>query len=207
MKPRRIFFSKTRKGKALLTGMIEDNPVCCQYLGICSALAVTGRLENTIVMCFALLFVTVFSSLSISILRKIIPGRVRMITMVMVISTAVILIDMILKSFAWEISKQLGPYVGLIITNCIIMGRAEAFAMSNSPFYSLLDAIGNSMGYMYVLLGVAFFRELFGAGTLFNIRVLPEDYVVNQVMILAPGAFIMLGIISGLIMYKNMRRS
>lgn len=206
MKPRRIFFSKTRKGKALVKGMIEDNPICCQSLGICSALAVTGRLTNTVVMCLALLFVTIFSSVVISALRKIIPNRVRMITMVMVISTAVIIIDLILKSYAWEISKQLGPYVGLIITNCIIMGRAEGFAMSNSWFYSLLDAIGNSFGYMLVLLGVAFFRELLGAGTLFNFQVLPSSYVVNQVMILAPGAFIMLGLIAGLITYKNMRR-
>jgi Na+-transporting NADH:ubiquinone oxidoreductase subunit D len=130
-----------------------------------------------------------------------------MITMVMVISTAVIIIDLILKSFAWEISKQLGPYVGLIITNCIIMGRAEGFAMSNPPLYSLLDAIGNSTGYMIVLIGVAFFRELLGSGTLFNVQVLPDSYVVNQVMILAPGAFIMLGIIAGVLTYKNMRRN
>jgi len=207
LKPRRIFFSKTRKGKALVKGMVEDNPICCQSLGICSALAVTGRLTNTLIMCLALLFVTIFSSLTISSLRKIIPPRVRMITMVMVISTAVILIDMILKSFTWEISKQLGPYVGLIITNCIIMGRAEGFAMSNPPLYSVLDAIGNSFGYMLVLLCIAFVRELFGAGTLLNIPVLPEGYVVNQVMILAPGAFIMLGIIAGIVTYKNTRRS
>ena len=207
MKERRIFFSKTRKGKSLLRGMLEDNPICCQTLGICSALAVTGRLNNTIVMCLALLFVTIFSSVMISLLRKIMPNRVRMITMVMVISVAVIIIDFILKSFAWEISKQLGPYVGLIITNCIIMGRAEGFAMSNSPLYSLFDAIGNSTGYMLVLLGVAFFRELLGSGSLFNFQVLPDAYVVNQVMILAPGAFIMLGIIAGIVTYKNTRRS
>ncbi len=178
----------------LLEPLIRNNPIYCQVLGLCSALAVTGRLENTMVMCVALTLTTAGSSLFVSLLRSYTPGSIRMIAEVAIISTFVIMFDLTLKAFNYEMSKQLGPYVGLIITNCIVMGRAEAFALQNRPLMSMVDGIGNGLGYSFVLLGIAVFRELFGNGTLWGIRVMPDGYVNNNLMVVAPGAFIMLGV-------------
>jgi Na+-transporting NADH:ubiquinone oxidoreductase subunit D len=175
-------------------GVVRTNPIIHQVLGICSALAVTNRLGNALVMGGALIFVTAMSNLSVSLLRTIMPRRIRMIVEVAIIATFVIIFDQFLKAFYWDMSKQLGPYVGLIITNCIVMGRAEAFATQNPPLLSVVDGIANGIGYAIVLALIAFFRELFGAGTLLGHTVLSTDwYVPNILMILAPGAFFMAG--------------
>ncbi len=181
-------------------GVWKENPIFCQILGICSALAVTGRVSNAVVMSAALLFVLMGSNVMVSLLRNFIPRRTRMIVEVAIISTFVIIVDQCLKAFWFDMSKALGPYVGLIITNCIVMGRAEGFALLNKPWPSLLDAIGNGLGYAFVLISISIPREILGtgsilAGTPFQCRVLPEGYVNNQVMVLAPGAFIMLGVL------------
>ena len=182
-------------------GVWKENPIFCQILGICSALAVTNRLSNAIVMSGALMFVLIGSNVMISLLRDYIPRRTRMIVEVAIIATFVIVVDQLLKAFYFSMSKALGPYVGLIITNCIVMGRAEAFALQNKPWPSLLDAVGNGLGYAFVLIAIAIPREIFGTGLLFGdiealrMHVMPAGYVNNQVMILAPGAFIMLGVL------------
>jgi Na+-transporting NADH:ubiquinone oxidoreductase subunit D len=183
------------KGKQTLQdGLWKSNPISVQLLGVCSALAVTNRLENSLVMGVALIFVCVGTNLFVSLLRKVTPRRIRMIAEVAIIATFVILFDQFLKAFYWDMSKQLGPYVGLIITNCIIMGRAEAFALQNRPVVSMVDGLANGLGYAAVLAIIGFFRELLGKGELFGHSVLPETwYVPNQVMILAPGAFFALG--------------
>ena len=190
------------QGKGLVTlkeGAWSNNPLAIQVLGICSALAVTNRLENSLVMGAALIFVCVGSNLIVSLLRKYTPHRIRMITEVAVIATFVILFDQFLKAYYWEMSKQLGPYVGLIITNCIVMGRAEAFALQNPPVLSVVDGIANGLGYAVVLAIIGFFRELLGAGEIFGRPVLSEAwYTPNQIMILAPGAFFALGIVIGI---------
>jgi len=186
-------------GKGLVTlkdGAWTSNPLAIQMLGICSALAVTNRLENSLVMGAALLFVCVGSNLIVSLLRKHTPHRIRMIAEVAIIATFVILFDQFLKAFYWDMSKQLGPYVGLIITNCIVMGRAEAFALQNPPFLSIVDGIANGLGYAAVLAIIGFFRELLGSGEIFGRQVLNAQwYTPNQIMILAPGAFFALGIV------------
>jgi len=175
------------------------NPVSVQVLGICSALAVTNKLENSLVMGAALIFVGVGTNLFVSLLRNVTPRRIRMIAEVAIIATFVIIFDQILKAYYWEMSKQLGPYVGLIITNCIIMGRAEAFALSNRPVVSMLDGLANGLGYAVVLGIIGFVRELMGTGALFGHRILgAEWYTPNQLMILAPGAFIALGFLIAL---------
>jgi Na+-transporting NADH:ubiquinone oxidoreductase subunit D len=180
----------------LKDGAWTSNPLAVQVLGICSALAVTNRLENSLVMGGALIFVCVCSNLFVSLLRNITPHRIRMITEVTIIATFVILFDQFLKAFYWDMSKQLGPYVGLIITNCIIMGRAEAFALQNPPVLSIVDGLANGLGYATVLAIIGFFRELFGSGEVLGYAVLNKAwYTPNQLMILAPGAFFMLGII------------
>ena len=189
-----------RNRKIARTGVWRENPIFCQILGICSALAVTNRLSNAFVMSAALMFVLVGSNVIVSVLRDFIPRRTRMIVEVAIISTFVIVVDQLLRAYWFDMSKALGPYVGLIITNCIVMGRAEAFALLNRPWPSLLDAVGNGMGYAFVLIGIAIPREILGtgallAGTPFEFRVLPAGYVNNQVMVLAPGAFIMLGVL------------
>ena len=183
------------RGKATLKdGAWTSNPISVQMLGVCSALAVTSKLENSLVMGVALIFVCVGSNLFVSLLRKIMPRRIRMIAEVAIIATFVILFDQILKAYYWPMSKQLGPYVGLIITNCIVMGRAEAFALQNPPILSVVDGLANGLGYAAVLGAIGFVRELLGAGTLFGAEVLSKSwYVPNQVMVLAPGAFIALG--------------
>ncbi|MBP3530764.1 MAG: NADH:ubiquinone reductase (Na(+)-transporting) subunit D [Thermoguttaceae bacterium] len=178
--------------------LFKNNPVFVQLLGICSALAVTTNLNNAFTMTLAVVFVTAFSNVGVSLIRKIIPGSIRMIVEMAIIATLVILVDQILKAFSYNLSKQLSVYVGLIITNCIVMGRAEAFAIKNGPTVSLLDGIGNGLGYGVVLMIVAFFRELFGFGTLFGFTVLKTVnnggwYVPNGLMVLAPAAFFLIG--------------
>ncbi|UCG50073.1 MAG: NADH:ubiquinone reductase (Na(+)-transporting) subunit D [Phycisphaerales bacterium] len=186
-------------GKGLPTlkeGLWTSNPLAIQVLGICSALAVTNRLENSLVMGIALIFVCVGSNLFVSLLRNVTPHRIRMIAEVAIIATFVILFDQFLKAFYWDMSKQLGPYVGLIITNCIVMGRAEAFALQNPPLLSMVDGAANGLGYACVLAVVGFFRELLGTGKVLDMTVLDGKwYKPNQLMILAPGAFFALGII------------
>jgi len=185
------------KGKAtFLAGLWNENPIFVQILGICSALAVTNRLETSLVMGVALVFVTTMSNVFVSLLRKAVPRRIRMIVEVTIIATFVILFDLFLKAFYWDMSKQLGPYVGLIITNCIVMGRAEAFAMQNRPLVSALDGAANGLGYAFILAAVGFARELVGSGTVLGHEVLAGSwYVPNQLFVLAPGAFFVLGFI------------
>ena len=186
-------------GRGLVTlkdGAWTNNPLAIQVLGICSALAVTNRLENSLVMGGALIFVCVCSNLFVSLLRKRTPHRIRMIAEVAIIATFVILFDQFLKAFYWDMSKQLGPYVGLIITNCIIMGRAEAFALQNPPVLSIVDGAANGIGYAVVLAIIGFFRELLGTGEVLGYPILSSEwYTPNQLMILAPGAFFAMGIV------------
>ena len=187
-----------------LTGPLSsNNPVIVQILGICSALAVTVKMEPAFVMGVSVMVVTAFANLVMSLLRNGIPSRIRIIVQLVVIAALVILVDQFLKAFVYDVSKQLSVYVGLIITNCIIMGRVEAFALGNKPWDSFLDGIGNGLGYAAILLIVAFFRELFGSGTLFNIRVIPESwYIANGgfysnvgIMLFPPMALIIVGAI------------
>ena len=184
--------------EALLDPVFNNNPVALQILGICSALAVTSNLNTTIVMCIALTTVVAFSNLFIAMVRNYLPNSIRIIAQMIIIASLVILVDQVLKAFAFEISKQLSVFVGLIITNCIVMGRAEAFAMKNPPLPSFLDGIGNGLGYSVVLLTVGTVRELFGAGSLFGVEVLPIAanggwYVPNGLMLLPPSAFFLIG--------------
>ena len=182
--------------ETLKEGAWTNNPLAIQVLGICSALAVTNKLMNSLVMGVALIFVCVGSNLLVSLLRKHTPHRIRMIAEVAIIATFVILFDQFLKAFSWEMSKQLGPYVGLIITNCIVMGRAEAFALQNPPVLSILDGLANGFGYAVILAIIGFFRELLGTGQVMGYEVLSSSwYTPNQLMILAPGAFIALGFV------------
>ena len=187
-----------------LTGPLSsNNPVIVQILGICSALAVTVKMEPAFVMGLSVMVVTAFANLVMSLLRNGIPSRIRIIVQLVVIAALVILVDQFLKAFVYDVSKQLSVYVGLIITNCIIMGRVEAYALGNKPWDSFLDGIGNGLGYAAILLIVAFFRELFGSGTLFNIRVIPESwYIANGgfysnvgIMLFPPMALIIVGVI------------
>lgn len=171
-----------------------NNPVFVQILGICSTLAVTNVLRNTVVMCAGLVFVTGLSNLTVSLLRQYIPGRIRMMVETLIIASYVIIVDVVLKAYIPDISRQLGPYVGLIITNCIIMGRAEAFALSNPPALSLVDGLTSGLGYSYVLLIIAFLRELLGTGSIWGVRVLGEWWINWNIMIMAPGAFFMLAL-------------
>lgn len=184
--------------EALFTPLLNDNPVTVQILGICSALAVTSSLKVTIVMCIALTLVTAFSNFSISLIRKQIPNSIRIIVQMTIIASLVIVVDQVLKAYTYEISKQLSVFVGLIITNCIVMGRAEAYAMSNGPVLSFFDGFGNGLGYSILILTVAFFRELFGSGALFGVEILPLItnggwYVPNGLMLLPPSAFFVIG--------------
>ena len=173
----------------------ENNPITIQVLGICSALAVTVKMDTALVMSICLTAVLSLSNLTISLLRHAIPARIRMIVEVTVIATLVILADQLLRAFAYDISRQLTVFVGLIITNCIVMGRAEAFALQNPPLPSLVDGFANGLGYSMILMGVATMREILGSGTWFGWRVLPASYPGNGLMLLAPGAFLALGLI------------
>lgn len=177
-----------------------NNPVAVQVLGICSALAVTAKLQPALVMAISVTVVTAFSNLIISLLRNTIPPRIRIIVQLVVIAALVIVVDQILKAVAYEVSKQLSVFVGLIITNCILMGRLEAFAMANKPWPSFLDGLGNGIGYGMILVILAFFREIIGSGTLLGYRVIPQSfyeagYSNNGLFILPPMALILLGII------------
>ena len=183
---------------ALFEPIFDNNPIALGVLGICSALAVTTKLETTVTMCLAVTFVLAFSNLAISLIRNHIPSSIRMIVQMTVIASLVIVVDQFLKAFAYDISKQLSVFVGLIITNCIIMGRAEAYAMKQPPMLSLLDGIGNGLGYSVVLLSVGVIRELFGSGKLFGQEVfrLTTDggwYEPNGLLVLSPSAFILIG--------------
>lgn len=196
---REPLFSATTK-KLLLGPLNKDNPITVQVLGICSALAVTVKLEPAFVMAVSVTVVTAMSNLLISLLRNTIPPRIRIIVQLVIIAALVILVDQVLKAYVYDVSKQLSVFVGLIITNCIIMGRLEAFAMANKPWHSFVDGIGNGFGYGIILIIVAFFRELLGSGTIWGINVMPKafydlGYVNNGLMILPPMALIVVGIL------------
>mgnify|MGYP001374894918 FL=1 len=190
-----------KKSKEALTDpLMKNNPISLQVLGICSALAVTVQLNTAVVMTLAVVSVLSISNTVISILRKMIPGKVRIIVQLSVIASLVILTDQILQAYMYDISKQLSVFVSLIITNCIVMGRAEAFAMQNAPGKSFLDGLGNGLGYGGILISVAFFRELLGSGTVYGIPVIPDSFYAAGyqnmgLMVLSPGAFIILGLI------------
>jgi len=172
-----------------------NNPIFIQILGICSTLAVTNVLANTLIMTLGVTFATAFSSLTVSLLKDLIPRKVRMIAQVLVMSFYVIILDILLRAYLPEISKSLGPYVGLIITNCILMGRAEGYAQSNPPLASFWDGLTSGLGYMWVLMTIAFFREFLGFGTLFGVRVAPQGFVTWTIMVMAPSAFFMVSLL------------
>jgi len=210
MSDKESLFSK--KNKAILTNPLsKDNPVTVQILGICSALAVTAQLKPAIVMAISVTVVLAFSSVIISLLRNTIPNRIRIIVQLVVIATLVIIVDQLLKAYSYNISKQLSVFVGLIITNCILMGRLEAFALGNKPWQSFLDGVGNGAGYGMILIIVAFFRELFGSGSLFGLRIIPDSWYItnggfysnNGMMILPPMALIIVGVIIWVQRSKN----
>ena len=180
--------------QVLVNPLVKENPITLQILGICSALAVTSNLNVTLIMCVALTTVVSFSNLFISLIRNYIPSSVRIIVQMTIIASLVIVVDEVLKAYDYETSKKLSVFVGLIITNCIVMGRAEAFAMKEKPFFSFLDGLGNGLGYSLILIGVAFIRELFGAGTLFGIEIFGDWYPSNNLLLLPPSSFIIIGL-------------
>jgi Na+-transporting NADH:ubiquinone oxidoreductase subunit D len=199
VKEREPLFSQ-RNRKVFRDPLSETNPITIQILGICSALAVTTQVKPSLVMGFAVIFVVVFSNLIISVIRKLVPSNVRIIVQMTVVASLVVLVDQVLKAYAFDVSQQLSVFVALIITNCIVMGRLEAFAMTNKPWSSVMDGLGNGLGYALVLLVIGFFRELLGSGSVFGIQVVPQSmydagYVDNGLMVLAPGAFILLGLL------------
>ncbi|WDE10909.1 NADH:ubiquinone reductase (Na(+)-transporting) subunit D [Thalassomonas haliotis] len=186
--------------KVLTAPIVDNNPIALQILGICSALAVTSSMANALVMTIAVVMVTAFSNLFISLIRNQIPSSVRIIVQMAIIASLVIVVDQVLKAFSYQLSKELSVYIGLIITNCIVMGRAEAFAMKEKPGVSFLDGIGNGLGYGFILITVAFFRELFGFGTLFGFEVLPLIqnggwYQGNGLLVLPFSSFFVIGLI------------
>jgi Na+-transporting NADH:ubiquinone oxidoreductase subunit D len=190
--------SKTKD--VLLEPLFTNNPIALQILGICSALAVTSSMKIAFVMCLALTTVIAFSNLFVSLIRNYIPNSIRIIVQMTIIASLVIVVDQILKAVAYDISKQLSVFVGLIITNCIVMGRAEAFAMKNPPLASFYDGIGNGLGYSLILMLVAFFREFFGTGKLWGYPILPVSteggwYVANGMMLMPPSAFFLIGLL------------
>ena len=193
-----LFSSKNKK--LLSDPLNDDNPITIQVLGICSALAITVQVKQAVVMSLSVLVVMVGASLIVSLLRNLIPSRVRIIVQLVIVAALVILVDQVLKAYMYEVSKQLSVFVGLIITNCIIMGRLEAFALANKPWRSFLDALGNAAGYGWILIAVAVVRELFGSGKLYGFQVIPEafydfGYYNNGLMILPPMALITVGVI------------
>jgi len=200
----------SKKNRKLLKDPLNDNnPVTTQVLGICSALAITVQLKPAIVMALSVLVVLSVANVVVSLMRNLIPSRIRIIVQLVVIATLVILVDQVLKAFVYDVSKELSVFVGLIITNCIIMGRLEAFALGNKPWKSFLDGLGNAFGYGWILIVVAFFRELLGAGTLFGYPVLKKlglyemGYENNGMMILPPMALVTVGIIIWIQRMKN----
>lgn len=185
--------------ETLLDPIFNNNPIALQILGICSALAVTSSMQVTLVMCIALTSVVACSNVAVSLIRKQIPNSIRIIVQMTVIASLVILVDQLIKALAYDISKQLSVFVGLIITNCIVMGRAEAFAMKNPPLPSFFDGLGNGLGYSVILIGLAFVRELFGAGKLFGVDILTTVsnggwYIPNGLLLLPPSAFFLIGL-------------
>jgi len=193
----------SKKNRKLISDPLNDNnPITVQVLGICSALAITVQLKPAIVMAISVLFVLSVANVLVSLMRKMIPSRIRIIVQLVIIATLVILVDEVLKAFLYDVSKELSVFVGLIITNCIIMGRLEAFALANTPWKSFMDGIGNSLGYAIPLIVVAFFRELLGSGTLFGSQIIPSSWYIenggfyanNGMMILPPMALITLGV-------------
>ena len=207
IKEREPMFS-AKNIKLLKEPLNMSNPITVQVLGICSALAVTAKLKPAIVMTLSVVVVMAVSNVVISLLRNSLPPRIRIIVQLVVIATMVILVDQVLKAFVYDVSKQLSVFVGLIITNCIIMGRLEAFAMANKPWPAFLDGIGNALGYGVILIIVAFFRELLGSGTLMNIPVIPQGfyefgYQNNGFMILPPMALVTVGVIIWVQRYRN----
>lgn len=191
-----VFNKKQRE--ALIDPLFNNNPIALQVLGICSALAVTTQMNTALVMCVALTAVLIGSNIAVSLIRNYIPSSIRIVVQLTIIASLVIVTDQVLKAYLFDVSKQLSVFVGLIITNCIVMGRAEAYAMQNGPVLSFFDAVGNALGYSIVLIFVAFFRELLGAGKLFGIQLLPLAteggfYNPNGLMVLAPGAFFLIG--------------
>jgi Na+-transporting NADH:ubiquinone oxidoreductase subunit D len=202
VKQKEALFSK--KNQKLISDPFNDNnPITVQVLGICSALAITVKLEPAIVMSLSVMFVLAAGNVIISLIRNLIPNRIRIIVQLVVVASLVILVDQFLKAFAYDVSKQLSVFVGLIITNCIIMGRFEAFALANSPWKAFLDGIGNSIGYGVILIAVAFFRELLGSGTLLGFSVIPESWYIanggfyanNGFFLFPPMALIVVGLI------------
>jgi Na+-transporting NADH:ubiquinone oxidoreductase subunit D len=206
-KDKEKLFSK--KNRTLLTDPLDDsNPITVQVLGVCSALAITVKLEPAVVMTLSVIFVMGSSNVIISMLRNIIPNRIRIIVQLVVIASLVALVDQFLKAYAYDVSKQLSIFIGLIITNCIVMGRLEAFALGNGVWKSFLDGVGNALGYGWILIVVAFIRELFGSGELFGIPVIPEfiyelGYRDNGLMLLSPMALIVVGIYIWIQRYFN----
>ncbi len=201
-KPKEALFSK--KNRSLLRDPLnDDNPITVQVLGICSALAITVKLYPALVMGISVIFVLAAGNVIVSLMRNLIPNRIRIIVQLVVVAALVVLVDQILKAFVYDVSKELSVFVGLIITNCIIMGRLEAFALGNTPWKSFLDGIGNGFGYAAILVIVAFFRELLGSGTLFGLQVIPDSWYManggfysnNGFMLLPPMALITVGII------------
>ena len=194
----KLFSDKTKQ--VFLGPLSKNNPITVQVLGICSALAVTAKLEPALVMGMSVIVIMAFSNVIISMLRNTIPNRIRIIVQLVVIAFLVTVVSEILKAFAYDVSVQLSVYIGLIITNCILMGRLEAFAMSNRPWESFFDGVGNGIGYAWILVVVAFFRELLGSGTLLGMRIIPEaiydaGYVNNGLMVMPPMALILVAVI------------
>lgn len=192
----------------LLDPLFKNNPIALQILGICSALAVTSKLETALVMSLAVTFVVAFSNFFVSLIRNHIPSSIRILVEMTIIASLVIIADQIIKAYAYDVSKQLSVYVGLIITNCILMGRAEAYALQNPPVRSFVDGIGNGLGYSFVLIVIGFVRELLGSGKLLNFSVLPLTtdggwYVSNGLMLLAPSAFFLIGMLIWIIRTFN----
>jgi len=206
-KDKEKLFSK--QNRALLTDPLDDNnPITVQVLGICSALAITVKLEPAVVMTLSVIFVMGSSNMIISILRNIIPNRIRIIVQLVVIASLVAIVDQFLKAYAYDVSKQLSIFIGLIITNCIVMGRLEAFAIGNGVWKSFLDGVGNALGYGWILIVVAFIRELFGSGELFGVKVIPQfiydlGYTDNGLMLLSPMALIVVGVYIWIQRYFN----
>lgn len=204
----------SRKNRRLVTDpLLDDNPITVQVLGICSALAITAQLKPSIVMAVSVIFVLAIGNVAISLMRNIIPSKIRIIAQLIVVATLVIIVDQVLKAYAYSLSKELSVFIGLIITNCIIMGRFEAFALANTPWKSFLDGVGNAAGYGVILVIVGFFRELLGSGTLFGFQVLGDPiektglysigYENNGFMVLPPMALIVIGLIIWVQRSKN----
>lgn len=209
-KPKEPLFSK--KNKKLLTDPFDDNnPITVQVLGICSALAITVKLQPAIVMALSVVFVMAAGNVIISLMRNLVPNRIRIIVQLVVVASLVVLVDQVLKAFVYDVSKELAVFVGLIITNCIIMGRLEAFALGNKPWKSFLDGIGNAAGYGIILIIVAFFREFFGSGQLMGAQIIPESWYLanggfysnNGFMLLPPMALITVGILIWIQLARN----